>query len=93
MSDTPTPATDPTLQLLRDLGYFFPRRLPDGSYAAIAPLLYTTGLVVPIDPDSGLYARRYCYEHTVDAIGALRDLQGADDEPTPGWIARRIPSE
>ncbi|OIQ67955.1 hypothetical protein GALL_504630 [mine drainage metagenome] len=67
-------------------GYLQPRQLPDGSWAALMPLLYTTGLCLGLRDQT--YERRFCFERPDAAVRALNALESKDDEPT-GWIARR----
>lgn len=72
---------------LQELGYAFPRQLPDGRWIAIQVMLYTTGLFVGLDPVG--YAYRYCYESFGEAVldAALR-WNGDGDPPGP-WIKRK----
>ncbi len=70
-------------------GYRHPRQLPDGSYAGLIPLLYTTGLCLGVT--EGGYLRRYCYEDPERALEALEHLESVEDEPLDGWVARRDP--
>lgn len=71
---------------LQDQGYTPVRQLPDGSWAGLTRLLYTTGLCLGLS-ELG-HQRRFCYGKEADALKALNHLQSASDEPT-GWIARR----
>lgn len=63
------------------------RKLPDGSFAAVGRLLFTTALYLGCDRWG--YARRFCYPTDAAALGALDALQTEDDEPPPGYIAKR----
>ncbi len=74
------------VDFLKRAGYLQPRQLPDGSWAGLIPLLYTTGLCLGIG-EMG-YRYRFCFERREDAMVALENLTSMDDEPT-GWIARR----
>jgi hypothetical protein len=67
-------------------GYTHVRELPDGSFAGLARLMYTTGLCVGLSADS--WTSRYCFENEDEAISELEKLQGRDDVPT-GWVAKR----
>jgi hypothetical protein len=63
------------------------RKLPDGTWAGLIRLAFTTGLCIGLT-DTG-WTRRFCYENLTDALGALQDLQAWDDEPEPLYVARR----
>lgn len=54
-----------------------------GAVCAIAPFLYTTGLVVGLNKLE--YERRYCYEHETDARQALAAWDGIGHPGGP-WI-------
>lgn len=71
---------------IEELGYAWPRQLPDGRWVAIMPMLYTWGLFVNIDPVG--YSYRYCFEHAHDAVESLRTWNGEGDAPGP-WIKRK----
>jgi hypothetical protein len=77
---------DDLLSWLR-LQYPHVRELPDGSIAAVYPLLTTTSLITGLTRWG--YERRHCYRTHAEALRALNALGGEDDEPLPGWIARR----
>lgn len=81
----PDPETEALAEALRK-EYPAVRVLPDGSIAAISPLLTTTAVVMGCTRDG--WAKRYCFESSTRAFHVLADLQSEDDEPT-GWIARR----
>ncbi|MBB2915898.1 hypothetical protein [Cupriavidus alkaliphilus] len=68
-------------------GYTQVRRLPDGSYAGVSRLLFTTALYIGLDVWG--WERRYCYESERDALAALAALETSDDEPTLGYVAKR----
>lgn len=71
---------------LSDLGYYRPRLLPTGEWAALQQMLYTTGLFVMFkdDPLAG-WRTRYCYEKGADAREALAVWSGEGDPPGP-WV-------
>jgi len=62
------------------------RELPDGSIAAVVPLLTTTGLILGLTRYG--YERRFCFESHELAMQRFNELQSEDDEPA-GWVARR----
>ena len=62
------------------------RQLPDGSFAALSSLMFTTGLYLGVSRWG--YERRYCYEDCELAQAAFYALKSEDDDPE-GWIARR----
>lgn len=72
---------------LAENGYYAIRQLPDGTWAALIRLMFTTGMCVGIH--SFGWTRRYCYENECNARGALADLQAWDDAPEPTYVARR----
>jgi hypothetical protein len=62
------------------------RKLPDGSYAGIDRLLFTTAIF--LDLDRWGWGKRFCFEDHALAAQRFNELQSADDEPQ-GFIARR----
>lgn len=62
------------------------RQLPDGSFATLSPLMFTTGLYLGVNRWG--FERRYCFKDSARAVAAFEALQSENDEPT-GWIARR----
>lgn len=73
--------------LLIEHGYRLPHRLPSGEWAALLPLLFTTGLVVGLDP-FGIYRTRFCYPAPRDAFIALVCWSGQGNPPGP-WIKEK----
>lgn len=63
--------------------YLHCREIAGHGLCGVARFLFTTGLVLGIE-ETG-YRGRYCYEHRMDAIGALMDWNGIGDPPGP-WI-------
>jgi hypothetical protein len=74
------------LKFLEEQGYFSVRELPDGSFAGLYRLLYTTAVCTGLCEDGWVY--RYCFDDPALAAAGLASLQEMDDEP-PGFIARR----
>jgi hypothetical protein len=68
-------------------GYDNVRVLADGTIVGTTRLLFTTGLCVGLDRWG--WERRYCYEDRQLAAKACEAMQSGDDEPLPGWVARR----
>ena len=77
-------ATDPFMNWLeKDCGYRDVRKLPDGRYACIYPLLFTYAIIT-VQPDEFLSLDdRWCYYTYASARAALDDWDGTD-EPS-GW--------
>ena len=72
---------------LTEVGYECPRRLPDGTWAALMPLSFTTALVIGLDRTG--HKRRYCYETREEAEAALAGLVDGVSDPMGGWVAKR----
>lgn len=72
---------------LATLGYYCPKRLDDGRWIAVQPMLFTTGLFV-IDADLLSWTTRFCYEKSADAIAAVETWDGQGDPPGP-WIKQK----
>jgi hypothetical protein len=68
------------------LGYHVVKKMPDGSWIGVMPMLFTTGLFVGLDEKG--YDRRYCYANSMDAMEALLRWDGVDDPPGP-WIKEK----
>lgn len=66
--------------------YLVLRRLPDGSYAGLQRLLYTTGLFMGVDRNG--WSKRFCFKDVGEALAQLALLKSEDDEPE-GFVARR----
>ena len=73
-------------QFLLDNEYHSIVKLPDGTWAALTKLLYTTGLCVGLD-DLG-WAARYCFKDTGKAVSELCKLKRMTEAPS-GFIAQR----
>lgn len=67
-------------------GYVAPRKLPTGEWAALQPMLYTTGLFI-IEKEHS-WRTRWCYEYMADAADALATWNGEGDPPGP-WIKQK----
>ena len=63
------------------------RIMDDGAIVGTRDLMFTRALY--IDMDRHGWGRRYCYEDRELADIASRALRDAEDEPLPGWVARR----
>lgn len=77
--------TDELVEWLREQ-YPFVRLLPDGSIACLAPLMFTTSVILGCNRYG--YGNRFCFESRERALEVFEALQSEDDEPT-GWVARR----
>lgn len=60
----------------------------DGILYGLYRFIFTTGLIVGLERDG--YSHRYCYDTTLEAIGALHDWKanGFQGEPE-GFIKRK----
>lgn len=74
---------------LRAMGYAVVRRLPNGCWAALQKMLYTTGLFVIEDGDNASWDRRYCYESYGQALAALASSWTGDGDPPGLWIKEK----
>lgn len=63
------------------------KRLPDGSYAGVLPLLFTYAICLGVTY-SAAYKKRFCFDDTPVCLHEYRKLESFDDEPE-GWVARR----
>lgn len=79
---------DPDAALLALLAEQYPlvKRLDDGSFAAVCPLLYTVSILLGCNRTG--YGRRFCFEGWEKALEQFGKLKTEDDEPA-GFIARR----
>lgn len=66
---------------LQAMGYVAFKNMPDGSQAALIPLLYTVALVHGLTPHG--YEDRWCYSSMEKALKAMEQWDG-EGEPT-GW--------
>lgn len=86
VASTLPPAAFPEPNWWLRQGYCRHRQLPDGRWAAVHLLLYTTALVDGIDAQGS--RRSWCYETHQEAIGALECWDGNDDPPGM-WIKEK----
>lgn len=70
-----------------DAQFLGAKRLPDGTYAGVRPLLFTYAICMGVTRDLA-YQKRFCYEDTTACLHAYSTLMSFNDEPE-GWIARR----
>jgi hypothetical protein len=77
------------IDLLEANGYRHIRRLPTGELAAIASMVFTTGLFVGLD-ESG-YRTRFCFESEHVARTALENWDGTGFPP--GWWIIQKPEQ
>lgn len=71
---------------MREEGYVYVHRLPNGKWVGYSQMLLTGGLFVGLD-DSG-YEKRYCYETLKEAIVASLIWDGEGDPPG-NWIKEK----
>lgn len=79
-------ADEALLTFLKANDYQHLRLLPDGTYAGLVKLMFTTAIVTGMDWSG--YAYRFCFKDPDKALSELKKLENMDDEPT-GFIARR----
>ena len=79
-------STGVTAEQIEDFAYKLPPKLPSGEWAALRPMLYSTGLFL------GIVAvgcrTRWCYERTDDVITALAAWDGQGDPPGL-WVKQK----
>jgi hypothetical protein len=75
-----------TAEKLVELQYENPRQLPDGRWAALMRMMFTTGLYIVEDEFS--WSTRWCYERFSDALHALETWDGTGDPPGD-WIVQK----
>lgn len=68
-------------------GFVGAKRLPDGTYAGVLPLIFTYAICLGVTR-AAAYRKRFCYEDTSACLHEYRKLSSFDDEPS-GWVARR----
>jgi hypothetical protein len=73
-------------QDIKAMGYLYPRQLADGTWIALAKMMYTVGLVVGIDRVG--YRKRFCYETATAAVLAVTAWNGQGDPPGM-WIKEK----
>lgn len=87
-SATLTPGTDSDLiPWLAEQGYTNLRTLDDGTVVGTIELMFTRALCIGLNRWS--WERRYCYESRLLATVAAHAILTGDDEPVPGWVAKR----
>ena len=69
-----------------ECAYSHVKKLADGAWLGVSRMLFTTALMVGVDRLG--YKRRYCYEHTHEAVAALEAWDGTDDPPGP-WLVEK----
>lgn len=72
--------------MLQENRYYSIRKLPDGTYAALGKLLFTTAIHTGLNHHGWAY--RYCFDDPKLAQRELDKLEDMDDTPS-GFIARR----
>lgn len=75
-----------TPKFWEDLGYEFPRQLPNGQWIGVFRFIFTYGLVVGLDRLG--YQKRYCYHVYNDALVAVANWDGEGDPPG-NWIVEK----
>ena len=74
----------PELQkILNENGYYMPK-LINGKLCALMDYMFTTGIVVNITEYS--YERRYCFQHTIEALLAIEVYEDLTQHAPGGWI-------
>lgn len=80
------PDTEPMITFLTREGYKPIRRLDDGTYIAVGPLVFTWALYVGCD-NSG-YKHRFCFKDLNECLAQFDEYTDIFFEPS-GWVARR----
>lgn len=70
-----------------DAGFVGAKRLPDGTYAGVLPLLHTHAICLGVS-HTEFYRKRFCYADTPVCLHEFGKLATIHDEPV-GWVARR----
>ncbi len=68
-------------------GFIAAKRLGDGSYAGILPLMFTHAICIGVTRITA-YTRRYCFDDGATCLHEWGKLSQLSDEPKD-WIARR----
>ena len=90
VQDTMNPADrqDAFTQWMRTEARFLAaKKLDDGTYAGILPLLFTHAICIGVTEITA-YAKRYCFDDGPTCLHEWSKLSQFTDEPE-GWIARR----
>ena len=74
---------DDLLAYLKSEGYVCLRAI-SGDVCGLQSQLFTTALIVGLTDIS--YERRYCYEHTYEAIAALLEYSDTSNHPSGRWV-------
>lgn len=77
---------DEHVKFYTDMGYGMPVKL-DGEIVALGKYLYTTGIMVGMD-ETG-YKHRFCYATEGEAMIALLEWIGSDNEEPLGYIKKK----
>lgn len=76
-----------TQRMRQELGFIGAKRLEDGTYVGLQPLLFTLAICVGVT-EQAAYQRRYCYEDASEAIGNYERMNSRDFTPS-GYVATR----
>lgn len=90
VQDTLNPADrqdDFTEWMRSECGFIAAKRLDDGSYAGIRPLIYTHAICLGVTEVTA-HMKRFCFDDAPACLHEWSKLTRATDEPQ-GWIARR----
>lgn len=75
-----------TKEMIIEYGYDQPKQLPNGEWAALMDMLFTTGLFHNLDTMG--YECRWCYATRQEAVEALENWEGIG-KPTGEWLAEK----
>lgn len=78
---------DFTRWMRRSGGFIAAKRLDDGGYAGIQPLLFTHAICLGVT-ETTAYTNRFCFEDGATCLHEWSRLSMLTDEPV-GWVARR----
>lgn len=76
-----------TAWMLEEGSFIGAKRLDDGTYVGVLPLLFTVVICVGVSENTS-YDRRYCYDSLTDCLQAFQELATGNDQPS-GWVATR----
>lgn len=73
-----------TEQQVLDQGFQFVRQLPDGSWMAVAQMIYNGRLYVDVQHCS--FEACYCYKTVPEAVAAMMAFDPEQDDEPQGWF-------
>jgi hypothetical protein len=71
------------IQYLQTEGYYEFRKVPNHGICALRNFIFTTGIIIGLNPNS--YYGRYCYPYQHEASNSLKEWDGIGD-PKGDWL-------